>query len=223
MDNMVMVGITGSMGSGKTTVAKMFGRLGAAVLDADAIAHRALYKNTRVYRQILKRFGRTVLNRDRSINRKKLASTAFRSSQEQRQLCAIVHPWVFAYIDKKIKGLKRKKSIKAVIVEAVLLIESGLYRRVDKTVVIKATQAQQRMRAMKKRKMTLSQVKERMRFQLPLSIKIKYADYVIDNRGTLSNTERQVKNFWKMAVSRQKRRGVYEGKTGKNAAGKNGQ
>ncbi|MFH1062080.1 MAG: dephospho-CoA kinase [Candidatus Omnitrophota bacterium] len=195
INKLMVIGLTGGLASGKTTVAKLFAGFGAAVLDADKISHRALFKNSRCYNKIVKRFGRKILNDNGKINRKKLAELAFKNKTEQAALCAIIHPWVFEYIDKKIKLYKKNKELKLLMVEAVLLIESGLYKKMDKIVVVKASPSQQLLRAKLNRNMDEESAKQRMRYQLKLARKIKYADYLIDNQGAFKNTEFQVKKI----------------------------
>lgn len=193
---MVVIGITGGLASGKTEVSRMFKRLGAKVLNADIIAHRALYKNTRPYRQVIKLFGQEIVNRDGSINRKKLGRIVFSSKSKQRRLCSIVHPWVFNYIESALQNLRRRKKLKAVVVEAVLLIESGFYKKVDIIVLVKSTVKLQLMRATKKRNIAAEDAKKRMSFQLEFAKKKKYADYIVDNCGALKYTRSQVNNIW---------------------------
>lgn len=208
---MLVVGVTGGLASGKTVVAQMFHRLGAVVLDADKIAHRAIYTHSSCYDKIVRAFGRVILNSNGSINRKKLAAIAFKDKKKQKQLSSIVHPRVIAYIKKKIGEYRKKKTkgpllkrnrkvhphrINVVVVDAALLIESGLYKNMDITIVVRSTRQQQIQRALERGRMSYQQAKQRIRFQLPLHKKIKYADYIIDNQKGLKHTEFQVKAFW---------------------------
>ncbi|MCG2712438.1 MAG: dephospho-CoA kinase [Candidatus Omnitrophica bacterium] len=197
---MIIIGLTGGLASGKTRIAKMFADLGAQVLHADSIAHRALFKNTYCYKQVIGKFGKSILNADGSINRKKLARLAFSSDKKQQQLCRVIHPWVFAYIREKIEKIEKNKAVKAVIIEAVMLIESGLYKDMDKILVVRSTAAQQISRATLERRMTQAQVKQRMRFQLGFTQKSRYADYIIDNRGALKDTEKKAKKIWELIL-----------------------
>lgn len=194
---MLTIGITGSLASGKSTVASMFCRRGIVVLNADHIAHRAIFRNSPLCRHLIRAFGSSIVNHDRSINRKKLAALAFKNKKSQQKLCSVIHPWVINYIDNKLSSYRKKKSVKAVVVDAVLLIESGLYRRMDKVLVVRATYTQQLGRAQKMRGMTREQAKQRLQYQMPLHEKIKYADFVIDNRKSLVNTKLQVRKVLK--------------------------
>jgi len=92
---MIVIGLTGGLASGKTEIALMFAKLSAKVLNADVIAHRALYKKTICYKQVIKKFGRSILNADDSINRKKLAQMVFVNDKKQQQLCQVIHPCIF--------------------------------------------------------------------------------------------------------------------------------
>ncbi len=193
MDNKLkVIGLTGGLASGKSTAAQMFAALGAEILDADKIGHKALAKNSRCYKKIVERFGDKILDCNRKIDRSNLAQIAFKNSANQKALCAIIHPWIFEYIDKKIKFYRKNKNINLLIVEAVLLIESGLHKKMDGIIVVKADKSQQISRVNLNRKMNKNAARQRMRYQLSLVKKIKYADYLIDNRGTFKNTESQV-------------------------------
>ena len=194
---MLKVGITGGLASGKTLVAKMFKQRGAVVLDADRIAHRTLYKNGQCYKAIIKVFGKTILNANKSINRKKLAGLAFHNSESQKHLCSIIHPEMLGLIRKKLVKHKRQKKTKISVVDAALLIETGLYKEMDKVILIKSTKQQQIERAVKEKNISLEQVRLRMRFQLPSNKKIKYSDYVIDNQNSITSVRAQVSQIWK--------------------------
>lgn len=169
----MIVGLTGSFGTGKTTVARMFKKLGAEVIDADKIVHKFIDASTR----------------------KKLAKIVFKRKAYLELLCKIIHPLVIKRIKKEIKQLKPKKNI--VIIDAPLLIESGLHRIVDILIVVKAKKATQIQRAMRNTGLRKDEISKRIRFQMPLREKINLADFVIDNDGTIDETRRQVMDIWK--------------------------
>ncbi len=196
MGKMITIGITGSLASGKTTVANMFLRKGVAVLNADNIAHLALRKNTRAYKALLESFGSDIIVKNGIIDRKKLAAIAFKNKKNQNTLCAIVHPWVCAYIKDKISAYRNSKKVKAVVVEAVLLIEAGLERLMDINIVVRSNLKQQIQRV-GKRGMSPADARKRLRFQMPFCEKIAHADYVIDNRGTFKSAKLQVERILK--------------------------
>jgi dephospho-CoA kinase len=197
MKKIVIIGVTGSLASGKTTVAGMFKKLGAVILDADKIAHRALYRNSPYYKKIVNRFGKSIVDAQGRIIKSALAKIAFKTKASQSDLCCLTHPYVFDYIDKKIKFFSRSKKVKMIVVEAALLIESGLYKKMDTIVVVISEESEQLKRAAVYRGMNELEAKQRMRYQMKLSQKIKYADHVIDNRHTFKHTESQVKKIVK--------------------------
>lgn len=194
---MLKVGITGGLASGKTTVAKIFKSLGGCVFDADKIAHRAIFKGTSCYRKVVRTFGESILNADQSINRRKLGEIAFGNKVNYRKLCSIIHPWLFEEIKRKISKVEKKEVKKVILLDAAVLIESGFYKNMDALVVVNTTRTQQLERAQKNRNIILPQLRQRMKFQLSLDKKLKFADYVIDNRGSLTKTKAQVEKLWR--------------------------
>ena len=108
-----------------------------------------------------------------------------------------MHPWVFDSIKKKIKIAKKNKAIKVVVIEMVLLIESGFYKNMDKIILVKSTIEQQISRATSRSNMSLEQIKQRMKFQLSFNEKAKFVDCIINNQGALKDTEIEVKKIWK--------------------------
>jgi len=191
---MKVLGLTGSFGTGKTTVARMFKRLGASIIDADKIAHKAIQPKTGAYREIVNIFGRLIIKKGSfSIDRKKLAKVVFANRILLKKLNKIVHPEVICRIKEQLKGNKSK----VVVLDAPLLIEAGLDRIIDKLVVVGLEKAIQLKRIKEKTRLTSKEIDKRISAQLPLSYKIKKADFVIDNSGTKKNTYKQVKAVWK--------------------------
>jgi len=190
----VIIGITGSFGTGKTTVAKMFARKGAKVLDADKLSHAALKKGTATHKRIVSIFGKQILNKDGRINKKNLAKIVFNNKRKLKRLTAIIHPAVI----KDIKSFIKKSSSKRIaIIDAPLLVEARLASIVDILIVVKASYRTQILRCVKKSNLGIDDVKKRIKNQISLKKKIKIADYVINNNGTRKNTAKQVDKIWR--------------------------
>jgi dephospho-CoA kinase len=189
----MVIGITGSFGSGKTTVARMFAALGARVIDADRIAHQLLRPGTGIYRRIIRSFGQGVLARDGTIERRKLARIVFAKAKLLRKLNRMVHPAVIASIRKIIA--KSKKTI--FVLDAPLLIEAGLKKEVDILIVVKSARKEQIERLLKKGICNKAQVLKRIKSQMALSKKMRLADFIIDNNGSIDTTRMQVKRIYR--------------------------
>lgn len=197
----MILGVTGGFGTGKSTVSRMFKELGAKIIDADKIAHRMLYSGTPAYKKIVSRFGKGILKKDGSIDRRILGEIAFAKKSRIRDLCRIVHPPVIAEIRKKIKSSK----CNVILIDAPLLIEAGLLKSVDMFIVVKADRKKQIERIEKRMKLSKKEILKRIDYQLELKDKIKMADHVIDNSKTMANTKKQVKYIWNGITERRKR------------------
>ncbi len=185
----IILGITGSLASGKSTVAKMFQLYGAGVIDADKIGHSLLKTGSRVYQKILRNFREDILRKNGSIDRRRLAGLVFRDEEELKRLNRIMHPEIIRAIKIRISSAKSG----VLVLDAPLLIESGLQGLADKLIVVKSSRVKQ-LKRINKRKIPLSnkQALRIIKAQMPLKDKIRLADFVIDNNGTLSQTRKQV-------------------------------
>jgi dephospho-CoA kinase len=186
----LVIGLTGSFGTGKSTVAGFLKRFGAAVIDADKIAHQVLGRRSRVYRRIIRAFGRGILGGSGNIDRKKLAEIVFSDSRSLQKLNAITHPEIIRLIKKKLSSVKRG----VVVLDAPLLLEAGLRNSADLLVVVKASQNTQ-VRRLQKEQFSKKDVLRRIKQQIPLKEKILTADFIIDNNGTLHETKKQVEEL----------------------------
>lgn len=184
----VIIGLTGIFGSGKSTVAGILRSYGAEIIDADKIAHRIIASRTMPYHRIVRLFCRGILNPDKSINRKKLGEIVFGSKGLLARLNKIMHPEIIRVIKRKIKASKEK----IIVLDAPLLIEAGLANVVDKIIVVKINQRTQLKRLTQKRRLSQRQVIDIMKHQIPLKKKVRFADFIIDNNGTLEETRKQV-------------------------------
>ena len=197
---MIAIGVTGSYGTGKSTVAAMFAELGARVIDADRIVHALLAGRGRCYHAIVRAFGQRVLTGDGDIDRQKLSDLVFPDPKKRQILEALVHPEVVREIKKQLAGFKKNKRIQAVVLDVPLLFEAGLQSLVDVTVVVRATQKEQLLRTAAREVLTRSDRLKRIRAQMPLREKMRRADIIIDNRGSLKNTRSQVHQSWQEYV-----------------------
>lgn len=185
----MIIGVTGSLASGKSTVTRMLVRPGAKIIDADQIAHAVISPKSPVYKKIIKAFGRDILEGDkRNINRRKLADLVFSDKRLLLKLNCLVHPEIIRVIKREIKDSKAK----TLILDAPLLIEAGLHKIVDKLVVVKIDRKKQLARARNKSALTNAQILRRIKSQMPLRDKVRLADFVIDNSGTIEKTREQV-------------------------------
>ena len=178
------IGLTGGMASGKSTVAAEFARLGCHVIEADKLGHQAIEQNAS---EIERLFG--------TINSKQLASIVFRDKEKLKRLNAFIHPAVQKLADAQIQAIHDPSGI--LIYEAAILVETGGYRNFDKLIVAVCPEELQIERAMARdQSMTREQVEARLRNQMPLSEKVRLADYVIDTSGTMEHTLEQTRSVF---------------------------
>jgi dephospho-CoA kinase len=205
---MLKVGLTGGIASGKSVVGDMFVALGAHVVQADRIAHSLMRPGEAVYNEVVRHFGREILNPDMSINRARLAEAAFGPATDDagkrasriEELNRIVHPAVIRSQDEWMQAIGRRNPKAVAIVEAALIIEAGARSHFDKLVVVTCNAEQRAERFAARQKIDLDsarkEVLRRMAAQLPDEEKVKAADFVIDNSGTLEQTREQVQQVW---------------------------
>jgi dephospho-CoA kinase len=181
---MILVGLTGGVATGKSTVAKMFKRCGAVIIDADQLAHDVVKPGKPAWLEIVKTFGRAVLNPDRTLNRRELGAVVFGSRTKLRQLEQIIHPRVAREQARLTKQAARKDPHAVVIYDVPLLFEAGIDKRVDHTIVVTANRETQIARLKKRNGLSRVEAIRRIRSQMPLAKKIQRADHVLN--GTLS-------------------------------------
>jgi len=183
----MIIGITGSIGSGKTTIAKLFSKHHFSRIDADEIAHKMIGKNAKAYKLIIKTFGNGILDKNKNIDRKKLGDIVFYDSKKLKELNSMMHPLIINEIKNRIEKIKKKCGSDAdIIIDAPLLLETDAKKLVDKVIVVKASSGNIIKR---NRKFPVGQLEK---FQMPLNEKLKHADFVIGNNGDLKNLEKQV-------------------------------
>ena len=200
---MLKVGLTGGIASGKSVVGEMLVALGAHLVEADRIAHDLMVPGQPVYNEVVRHFGGGILNPDLSVNRAKLAEAAFgspASPSRVQELNRIVHPAVIRSQEEWMEEMGRQDPHAVAIVEAALIVEAGAAKRFDRLIVVTCSDEQRIARFAARQKLDLEaarkEVARRMAAQLSDAAKIKAADYVIDNSGTLDQTRQQVRQLW---------------------------
>jgi len=189
---MILVGLTGGVATGKSTVAKMFKQCGAAVINADLLARQVVEPGKPAWRAIVKLFGKTVLNQDRSLDRQALGSIIFHNPKKRRQLERIIHPRVAREQARLTKAITRKDPNAVVIYEVPLLFEAGVDKRVDKIIVVTADRNIQIARLKKRNGLSRAEAIRRIRSQMPLAKKTQQADHLLNGTLPRPSLRRQV-------------------------------
>lgn len=190
----MIIGLTGGIASGKSTVSKCFREKGALIIDADTIAHRVIERGRPAYKKIVRFFGPAVLNKDNSINRKFLARIVFSSPQKLKKLNKFIHPEVIKIIKEKVN--KRKGITRAIVIDAPLLIESGLHKMADRVVVVTCPLKTQIERVTRRDRISRTQALLRIKQQMPVKEKIRFADEIIDGRLRLKDLREKIEKIF---------------------------
>jgi dephospho-CoA kinase len=195
------VGLTGGIAAGKSVVGEMFGALGAHVIQADEIAHQLMQPGDAVYQDVVAHFGAGILDPGGSVNRARLAELAFGSKPSRvQELNQIVHPAVIRRQEQWMKQVAERDPHAIALVEAALILEADMAKRLDRLIVV-TCHPEQRIERWGRRlnvdeETARREVSRRMAAQLPDGEKIKAADFVVDNSGSLDETRRQVKEIY---------------------------
>lgn len=197
---MRVIGLTGGIASGKSTVSRIMEKLGASVIDADQLARDAVMPGTQAHCAIEAEFGPSVLNPDRTINRAALGSRAFSDPDARRKLEGITHPAIGRLAEEMLDNL-RKSGVAVAVYMAPLLIEAGVTERVDEIWVVYLDRDTQLERLMLRDGISREDALRRIDSQMPMDEKRGYGKVVIDNSGTVENTERQLLEAWEREVA----------------------
>jgi len=196
MGKLRVIGIVGGIGSGKSTVARMFGRLGAIVVDADEICHRLLFDRG-VKAKVRKAFGGAVFNAGGEVDRRALGRAAFENAGKLKRLTGILHPPVHREIRAVVRGARKGGKVPAVALDVALLLESKMDKMCDALVFVDASPKIRAARVRKDRNWSPGEIAKRAKFQKAINKKIKMADYVINNSLTKRDTFDQVRHVWR--------------------------
>jgi len=197
-----IVGLTGSIASGKSTVSEMFVELGAHLIDYDVLAREVVEPGQKAWERIVTQFGQKILNSDSTLNREKLGQIVFDDPQQLQILNQITHPAVFEEADKRVNDVAGAHSNALIIKDVPLLIETGIHNTVDKVIVVSARR-ETRLKRLMERGFTEEESLKRIDSQMPISEKEKYADFVIHNDGSLISTREQVEQIYSQLTDKQ--------------------
>lgn len=195
---MKKIGVTGGFATGKSTVGRFFETLGVPRIDADQLAHQLMIPDQAAWHQILAAFGEEILLNDRRIDRRKLADIIFDKPEERKKLENILHPKIREKMHERIEWYRRHH-YPMVILEIPLLYEAGWDQEEDLDAIVVVTADEKKQAELAKKKFELSEeaIQARIKAQLPLEEKVRKADFVIDNGGSLEETQKGVESLFK--------------------------
>ena len=199
----LLVGLTGGIGSGKSLAANYFKKQGAYIIDADQLSRDLVRLGKPALKEIADVFGEFILRSDGNLNREELARIIFQDIAKKSALEKILHPKIFAKEQEKYLSIKINDPSAIVIIDAALLIESGNFKNVDKVIVIQATEEQQLQRILSRCALTHDQAVARIKNQMSLPDKNKYADYILDNQSQPKDLMQKVAVLYKMLLNNQ--------------------
>ena len=198
---MLIVGLTGGVASGKTTVSQVLKEEGAYIIDADQMARKLVRPHTPAWKELVRAFGKGILRKDGSIQRKKLAGIVFTDLRQRKLLNQILHPRIRKEMERRTKEIGRKDPEAVVVVDAPLLVELGEHRKMDKVIVVTSTQTQQIERLKKRDGISREAALKIFSSQMPVEEKAKLADFVIRNEGSFQETSKKTREVFQKLKS----------------------
>ncbi len=194
---MLIVGLTGGVASGKTTVSRVLKEEGAYIIDADQMARELVRPHTPAWRKLVRAFGKDILREDGSLHRKKLADKVFTNLRQRKLLNQILHPRIRKEMERRAKEIGQKDPEAVVVIDAPLLVELGDHRKMDKLIVVISTQTQQIERLKERDGISSEEALRIFSSQMPVEDKVKLADFVIRNEGSLQETKKKTREVYK--------------------------
>jgi dephospho-CoA kinase len=196
------VALTGGIGTGKSYCLARFAELGAPTIDADGLARQAVAPGTSGFERIVARFGTAILKSDGSLDREALGSLVFVDADARRALEAIVHPVVYAAIERWFEGLAKAGRSSAAVADIPLLFETGREHDFDEVIVAYCPAEMQKARVMERDGLSAADADRRISSQLPIDEKARRASHIVDTSGSFENTARQVRELWTLLIAR---------------------
>lgn len=194
---MLIVGLTGGVASGKTAVSQVLKEEGAYIIDADQIARELVQPHKPAWNELIRAFGKEILQEDGFIHRKKLADKVFADPKKRKLLNQILHPRIKEEMDRRTKEIGQKDPEAIVVIDAPLIVELGDHREMDKLIVVASTQTQQIERLKERDRIGPEEALRILSSQMPVEEKVNVADFVIRNEGSLEETKKRAKEVFK--------------------------
>ena len=195
-----VIGLTGGIGSGKSTVAQLLAGPGAVIIDADKLGHEVFQPDTEAWREVVATFGQQVLAPGGEIDRTKLGKIVFNNHESLTQLNRIMHPRMYEMAKARIEEQRRRR-VAVVVLEAALLIEANWMPLADEVWIVIAPESKVLERLRKQRRLARKETLTRLRSQLPIEERLKHANIVINNEGGLNELKARVTELWASLVS----------------------
>lgn len=203
---MLNVGLTGGIACGKSTVASIFVELGAHLIDFDRLAHYVQEPGKPAYKEVVHHFGKAILRQDKKIDRVKLGNIVFGDKKKIAELNNIVHPLVYQEWRVRLDKIRTKEKHAVVLSDVPLLFEGKMQELFDLTVLVLIDPEEQIRRLRIRNGLSKEDAEKRLKSQMPIREKIKLADIVIDNEGSVSDTENKVKQVWEKLLYLEKQK-----------------
>ena len=194
---MLKVGLTGGIGSGKSTASRYFESLGAFVLDADEEAKKLITSNETVQHELISEFGTDIIDGTGRVDKNKLSRVAFQDEDHQQRLNSVVHPYIFNLIDKEFNRVFNDKKHGVFIVDAALIYETGFDAHLDYVIVVTAHLKNRMERALGRKTLSREEILKRVGFQWPEEEKVNMADFVVHNDGTEVELQKNIESLIK--------------------------
>ena len=193
---MLRIGLTGSIGVGKSFVAGVLAELGCHVLDADETAREVVASGSAGLAAVVDAFGKDVLQKDGTLNRRQLGTLVFADESKRQLLNSILHPYIITRQDEQLREWEREDPEGIAVIDAALMIESGGYKRFDKLIIVHCDPELQLGRVMSRSGISREEAQQRINAQMPQEEKQKFADYLIDTSEGFADTRRRTEEVY---------------------------
>jgi dephospho-CoA kinase len=198
---MLLIGITGGIACGKTEVCKVFQKKGAIILSGDEIGKEVVEKNKKVLKELVQTFGEEILNKKRSLNRRKLGEIAFASKEAKEKLNKIMHPYLLRDLRQRIESLKKNNYEGVMVIDAALIVEWGLQEELDYLIFVESKKEDKIKRLQKQKSYSRKEALDRIKSQLPEIAKKKSADFVIRNDKGLNELREKAERIFNRLIA----------------------